>query len=84
MLGEMPIHGMRIAIRISFGKRCLALFCVTPSAVIVPVQVQRLFESEGIFPDAYRIMEFQGSSDSFSDGRVVLKVHFTIPGQTEK
>ena len=57
---------------------------VPSSTGIVPLQVQRLFESEGIFPDAYRIMEFQGSVDTFSSGRVVLKVHFSIPGQTEK
>lgn len=47
------------------------------------LQIQRIFDAEGILPEDYRIVEFYGSTDTFSNGRIVLKVHFSQPGMTE-
>eukprot|EP00210_Caulerpa_lentillifera_P005421 g5183.t1 len=49
----------------------------------VAQEVRRLFEAEGIAPEDYRIVEFYGTQEKFTQGRVILKVHFSQPGVHE-
>lgn len=50
---------------------------------LVSKEVTILFNSLGISPDQYRLLEYVDSSDVFQGGRIVLKVHFNREGMVE-